>query len=110
MMLGITPILVSELSMQLLVASKCINVDSNAPKARTVLNGAQKLLGILTTILGALVYVLESVAAGILGTGNAVLVMLQLLFSGIVVIYPDDILKNGYGLLSSISLFTATNI
>ena len=38
------------------------------------------------------------------------IVLLQILFSSIVVIYVDDILKKGYGLLSSVSLFTATTI
>ncbi|KAL6634154.1 hypothetical protein ACP70R_026825 [Stipagrostis hirtigluma subsp. patula] len=110
MALGITPILASEMMMQILVASTGINVDSNAPQARTVLNGLQKLVGIFTTIVGAAVYVLQYCAMDKLSTGNAILIMLQLLCSGVVVIYLDDVLKKGYGLFSSVSLFTATHI
>uniref|UniRef100_A0A0A9EGM5 Pco109407 n=1 Tax=Arundo donax TaxID=35708 RepID=A0A0A9EGM5_ARUDO len=108
--LGIGPILLSEIMMQILVASKSINVDSNAPEAHTFMNRAQKLIGMLITILGAVTYVLDRAAVGKFGTGNAVLILLQIFLSGIVVIYLDDVLKKGYGLLSSISLFTATNI
>ncbi|CAL4887295.1 unnamed protein product [Urochloa decumbens] len=108
--LGIGPILLSEITVQILVASKGINVDCNAPEARTLLNGLQKLMGLLFTIMGAVTYVIDSGAASKVGTSNAVLILLQIIFSGIVVIYLDDILKKGYGLLPSIPLFTATNI
>ncbi|KAL6634156.1 hypothetical protein ACP70R_026827 [Stipagrostis hirtigluma subsp. patula] len=110
MTLGIIPILESEMMMQILVASRGINVDSNAPQARTILNGLQKLMGIFTTIVGAAAYVLQYGAVDKLGSSSAILILLQLLCSGIIVIYIDDVLKKGYGLFSSISLFTATHI
>ncbi|KAK3158207.1 hypothetical protein QOZ80_2AG0134190 [Eleusine coracana subsp. coracana] len=85
------------------------NRDGHLPVG--VRNRMQKLIGILTTIFGAVSYVLHSGAAGkLFGAGNAALVALQILFSGIVVIYLDDVLKKGYGLVSCISLLTATNI
>ncbi|GJM85272.1 hypothetical protein PR202_ga01707 [Eleusine coracana subsp. coracana] len=109
--LGIIPILVPEIMKQMVVASKCMNVDCNSAEAHALLNRMQKLIGILTTIFGAVSYVLHSGAAGkLFGAGNAALVALQILFSGIVVIYLDDVLKKGYGLVSCISLLTATNI
>ncbi|RRT77287.1 hypothetical protein B296_00025439 [Ensete ventricosum] len=45
-----------------------------------------------------------------LGTGNAILIILQLFFAGIIVICLDELLQKGYGLGSGISLFIATNI
>jgi protein transport protein SEC61 subunit alpha len=60
--------------------------------------------------MGAVTYVIDSGAVGKVGTDNAVLILLQILLSGVVVIYLDDILKKGYGLLPSIPLFTATHI
>jgi len=45
-----------------------------------------------------------------LGMGNAFLIILQLLFSGLLVICLDELLQKGYGLGSGISLFIATNI
>jgi protein transport protein SEC61 subunit alpha len=46
----------------------------------------------------------------VLGAGNALLIILQLFFSGILVIILDELLQKGYGLGSGISLFIATNI
>ena len=45
-----------------------------------------------------------------LGAGNALLIVLQLLFAGLIVIVLDELLQKGYGLGSGISLFIATNI
>jgi protein transport protein SEC61 subunit alpha len=45
-----------------------------------------------------------------LGAGNAFLLVVQLFFSGILVIVWDELLQKGYGLGSGISLFIATNI
>merc|ERR1719267_457996 len=45
-----------------------------------------------------------------LGAGNAIIIILQLLFAGIVVLLLDELLQKGYGLGSGISLFIATNI
>ena len=45
-----------------------------------------------------------------LGTGNAMLIILQLFFAGLLVLCLDEMLQKGYGLGSGISLFIATNI
>jgi len=45
-----------------------------------------------------------------IGTFTAILIILQLTFSGLVVMLLDDMLQKGYGLGSGISLFIATNI
>ncbi|KAK5831288.1 hypothetical protein PVK06_015083 [Gossypium arboreum] len=45
-----------------------------------------------------------------LGVGNAILIIIQLCFAGIIVICLDELLQKGYGLGSGISLFIATNI
>merc|ERR1711959_329120 len=45
-----------------------------------------------------------------LGPGNAVLIIFQLFFAGIIVIILDELLQKDYGLGSGISLFIATNI
>jgi len=47
---------------------------------------------------------------GTLGAGNALLIILQLIFAGLIVIILDELLQKGYGLGSGISLFIATNI
>jgi protein transport protein SEC61 subunit alpha len=75
-------------------------------------NGAQKLLGVLITIGEAVAYVLSGMYGNVrdLGAGNAILIIVQLFFAGIIVICLDELLQKGYGLGSGISLFIATNI
>lgn len=112
MELGITPIVTSGLVMQLLAGSKIIEVDNNVREDRALLNGAQKLLGIMITIGEAVAYVLSGMYGDVrdLGAGNAILIILQLFCAGIMVICLDELLQKGYGLGSGISLFIATNI
>ncbi|MQM05485.1 hypothetical protein Taro_038294 [Colocasia esculenta] len=100
MELGITPIVTSGLVMQLLVGSKIIEVDNSVREDRALLNGAQKLLGILIAVGEAVAYVLSGMygSVGQLGTGNAILIILQLIFAGIIVICLDELLQKGYGL------------
>jgi len=45
-----------------------------------------------------------------IGAGNAILIIAQLTFAGVIVILLDELLQDGYGLGSGISLFIATNI
>ncbi|KAJ8549441.1 hypothetical protein K7X08_033148 [Anisodus acutangulus] len=112
MELGITPIVTSGMVMQLLAGSKIIQVDNNVREDRALLNGAQKLLGILIAVGEAVAYVLSGMYGSVaqLGVGNAILIILQLCFSAIIVMCLDELLQKGYGLGSGISLFIATNI
>jgi preprotein translocase subunit SecY len=112
MELGISPIVTSGLVMQLLAGSKIIDVDNSVKADRDLLNGAQKLLGVLITIGEAVAYVVSGMYGDVreLGTVNAVLIILQLFMAGIIVICLDELLQKGYGLGSGISLFIATNI
>jgi len=47
---------------------------------------------------------------GDIGAINAILILLQLCFAGLLVLLLDELLQKGYGLGSGISLFIATNI
>jgi len=112
MELGISPIVTSGLVMQLLAGSKIIDVDQSIKDDRALFQGAQKLFGIVITIGEAVAYVLSGMYGDVkdLGAGNAILIILQLFFAGIIVIILDELLQKGYGLGSGISLFIATNI
>ncbi|VVB10239.1 unnamed protein product [Arabis nemorensis] len=109
MELGIGPIVISGLVMQLLTGSKIIQVNK---EDQTLLNATQKLLGILIAIGQATLYVLSGMYGPFwqLGSGNAILIVLQLVFGGIIVLCLDELLQKGYGLGSGISLFIATNL
>lgn len=87
-------------------------MDNAVKEDRALLNGAQKLLGVLITIGEAVAYVVSGMYGDVrdLGAGNAILIIVQLFFAGIIVICLDELLQKGYGLGSGISLFIATNI
>ena len=112
MELGISPIVTSGLVIQLLAGSKLIEVDQSKREDRQLFQAAQKLFGLLITLGEAIAYVLSGMYGDVaeLGAGNALLIILQLFFAGVIVIILDELLQKGYGLGSGISLFIATNI
>lgn len=79
MELGISPIVTSGLVMQLLAGSKIIEIDNSVKSDKELLNGAQKLLGILITLGEAVAYVLSGMYGPIseVGTGTACLLIAQ---------------------------------
>jgi protein transport protein SEC61 subunit alpha len=112
MELGISPIVTSGLVMQLLAGVKLLEVDQSDKNERELFAGAQKLFGMIITLCQGSAYVVTGMYGELseLGAGNAFLLVVQLLFSGILVIVWDELLQKGYGLGSGISLFIATNI
>lgn len=112
MELGISPIVTSGLVMQLLAGSRIIEVNYNVKEDRALFNGAQKLFGMLITIGEAIAYVVSGMYGDLatIGAGNALLIIVQLFFAGLIVLILDELLQKGYGLGSGISLFIATNI
>jgi protein transport protein SEC61 subunit alpha len=112
MELGISPIVTSGLVMQLLAGAKIIQMDQSVKEDKALFSGAQKLFGIIITVGQATAYVLSGMYGDVkdLGAGNAILIIIQLFFAGIVVLVLDELLQKGYGLGSGISLFIATNI
>jgi len=95
-----------------LAGSKIIEVDQGLKEDRALFSGVQKLFGIIITIGQGSAYVFSGMYGDLkdLGAGNALLIVIQLLFAGIIVIVLDEMLQKGYGLGSGISLFIATNI
>lgn len=70
------------------------------------------VLGIIFTFTSALGYVYSGAYGDIpsIGYGNAVLIIAQLSFAGFVVLMLDEMMSEGWGLGSGISLFISTNI
>jgi len=98
--------------MQLLAGSRIIDVDQSLREDRALFGGAQKLFGMLITMGEAVAYVMSGMYGDVreIGAGNAILIMVQLFFAGIIVILLDELMQKGYGMGSGISLFIATNI
>ncbi|CAM0952139.1 unnamed protein product [Alopecurus aequalis] len=104
MALGVFPLVVSEMATHVLLGLKAVNPHR---ENRIILNGLQKVLGVIITIAMPVSRVLS---AANLGMGSAILTSLQISIGGVVVIYLDEFLRKGYGFLSAIPLFTAANI
>jgi protein transport protein SEC61 subunit alpha len=70
------------------------------------------VFGMLICLGEATAYVLSGMYGDVrdLGAGNAILIILQLSIAGVIVLLLDEMLQNGYGMGSGISLFIATNI
>jgi len=112
MELGISPIITSGMVMQLLAGSRIIDVDQSLKEDRNLFNGAQKLFGMLITMGEAVAYVMSGMYGDLreLGAGNALLIIFELFFAGVIVLLLDELMQKGYGIGSGISLFIATNI
>merc|ERR1712066_81827 len=110
--LGISPIITSGMVMQLLAGSRIIDVDQSLKEDTALFQGAQKLFGMLITMGEAVAYVMSGMYGDLreLGAGNALLIIAQLFFAGVIVLLIDELMQKGYGMGSGISLFIATNI
>lgn len=112
MELGISPIVTAGMVMQLLAGAKILELNQNNKEEKALFEGAQKLLGLVIALCEAFAYVWSGMYGEIdkLGAGNALMIIIQLTFAGIVVLMLDDVMSKGYGFGSGISLFIATNI
>jgi len=112
MELGISPIVTSGLIMQLLLGAKIIDIDTSSKEEKELYQSAQKLLGLIICVVEAVAYVLSGMYGDVVDIGalNALLIIFQLVFAGVIVLCLDELLQKGYGLGSGISLFIATNI
>ena len=75
-------------------------MDQSLKEDRVLFQGAQKLFGMVITLGEAMAYVLSGMYGPVadLGAGNAILIILQLFFAGVVVLILDELLQKGYGL------------
>ena len=112
MELGTGPIITANMIVQLLVGSKIIEVDQSVKSDRDLMHAAEASLGLLITLGQAMVYVWTGMYGPVseLGIFNSVLIVVQLFTAGLLVMLIDNMLQNGWGLGSAISLFISTNI
>lgn len=112
MELGISPIVTSSLLMQLMIGMKQISVDLEKKEDQKLYMAVQKILGLFITLLEAVLYVSSGMYGEVssLGLANCTILVLQLFFAGVICLLLDEMLNQGYGIGSGISLFIATNI
>ncbi len=105
--LGIGPIVMASIILQLLAGSGIINIDTTTQEGKRFFQGIQKLLIFFFIIFEALVYVLMQglqAAPGFTG-----LVIFQLILGGIAIFYMDE-LSNKWGFGSGVSLFIGAGV
>ncbi|KAI5192435.1 protein transport protein SEC61 subunit alpha [Nematocida sp. AWRm77] len=110
--LGLGPILMAGSITNFLTMSDIISVDESIKEDEVLFNAFQKLLALIITFGHALV----QVGTGFFGTPEhlgfpvCVLIIVQLMFSGVIIILLDELLQKGYGLGSGANLFIVANI
>lgn len=105
--LGIGPIVMASVILQLLTGSGILNIDTTTTEGRKFFQGLQKILVFFFIVFEALIYVLmQGLQAS---PGFAWLVILQLILGGIAIYYMDELVgKWGFG--QGISLFIAAGV
>jgi preprotein translocase subunit SecY len=105
--LGIGPIVMASIILQLLTGSGILNIDVTTTEGKKFFQGLQKILVLFFIIFEALVYVLmQGLQAS---PGFAPLLIFQLILGGLAIFYMDD-LSNKWGFGSGVSLFIAAGV
>lgn len=94
--LGISPIVMASIILQLLVGSKILNIDLRDPEGKKYFQGLQKLIIIFFCIFEALAYVLMRGLEA--SPGMTGIVVFQLFLGGILIMFMDEVVsKWGFG-------------
>jgi preprotein translocase subunit SecY len=105
--LGIGPIVMASIILQLLTGSKILNIDTTTPEGKKFFQGLQKIMVFFFIVFEALVYVLMK---GLQATpGFTGLLIFQLILGGIIIFYMDE-LTTKWGFGSGVSLFIAAGV
>jgi preprotein translocase subunit SecY len=105
--LGIGPIVMSSIILQLLSGAGIINIDQNTDEGKKFFQGMQKLLAFAFVIFEAMVYVLMHAISA--QPGFTGFVIFQLCLGGIMIIFMDEVVQK-WGFGSGVSLFIAAGI
>ncbi|MEM3112804.1 MAG: preprotein translocase subunit SecY [Candidatus Pacearchaeota archaeon] len=109
--LGIGPIVMASIILQLLVGSEILKIDTSSSEGKKYFQGLQKLLVFFFIIFEASVYVLMNGLAPDPSLGNLgpTILITQLILGGIAILFMDEVLtKWGFG--SGVSLFIAAGV
>ncbi|MBU0467247.1 MAG: preprotein translocase subunit SecY [Nanoarchaeota archaeon] len=107
--LGIGPIVMSSIILQLLVGSGILNIDTKTEEGKRYFQGLQKIGVIFFIIFEAIVYVVMGglqAAPGFTG-----ILIFQLILGGLVIMYMDEVLqKYGFKNGGGVSLFIVAGV
>ncbi len=105
--LGIGPIVMASIILQLLTGSGILNIDTTTTEGKKFFQGLQKLLVFFFIVFEALIYVLMQGLQAM--PGFAPLLIFQLILGGLAIFYMDEVTtKWGFG--SGVSLFIGAGV
>tara|TARA_Y100000310_G_scaffold221576_1_gene223146 strand:+ start:2559 stop:4001 length:1443 start_codon:yes stop_codon:yes gene_type:complete len=105
--LGVGPIVMASIILQLLVGSGILNIDTTTSEGKKFFGGLQKLLVLFFIVFEAFVYVLmQGLQAA---PGFTYVLILQLILGGLAIYYMDG-LTTKWGFGSGVSLFIAAGV
>ncbi|MEA3329779.1 MAG: preprotein translocase subunit SecY [Nanoarchaeota archaeon] len=108
--LGIGPIVMASIILQLLVGSKIINIDTSTPDGKKFFQGIQKLMVLFFIFFEATIYVvMGGIASDPSIKGSTVIVIAQLCVGGLAIMFMDEI-SSKWGFGSGVSLFIAAGV
>ena len=105
--LGIGPIVMSSIILQLLAGSGILAIDTKTPEGKKYFQGLQKLSVLFFIVFEGMVYVLMGglqASPGFVG-----MVIFQLILGGLAIVYMDEV-SNKYGFGSGVSLFIVAGV
>ncbi len=105
--LGIGPIVMSSLILQLLVGAGILGIDTKTPEGKKLFQGIQKIGVIFFILFEAIVYV---VMGGLQpAPGYATILIVQLVLGGLAIMLMDEVVQK-YGFGSGVSLFIVAGV
>lgn len=112
MELGISPIITSGMIMQLLVGAKIIDLNMEDQDDKYLFEKTNKFMALFIGFAEAILYVWTGFYGDVseIGAVNCVLIVIQLTTAAALITLIDEILSNGYGMGSAISMFIACNV
>ncbi|MDP1728970.1 MAG: preprotein translocase subunit SecY [archaeon] len=105
--LGIGPIVMASIILQLLVGSGIVNIDTSTKDGKKFFQGVQKLLVFGFIIFEAIVYTLMGGTPA--NPGFEVIVIVQLMVGGLLIMFMDEVCQK-WGFGSGVSLFIAAGV
>ncbi len=105
--LGIGPIVMASIILQLLVGSKILNIDTKTEEGKKYFQGLQKLLVFFFIIFEAGIYVLMKGLEAV--PGYAGLVIFQLALGGLAIVFMDEVVQK-WGFGQGVSLFIGAGV
>jgi preprotein translocase subunit SecY len=105
--LGIGPIVMASIILQLLVGAKILNINLQDPEGKKYFQALQKMLVFAFILFEAMVYVLMNGLQALPGMTG--LVIFQLCLGGLLILFMDEVVQK-WGFGSGVSLFIAAGV